>query len=84
MNEHFCPCPDHDCPYHPRNHSHGCTPCMRDNIRKKKMPACMFAAVREDLDGAADYTIEGFVDYFLRNREQYLRNKHASGEDAPE
>ena len=62
-------------PRHPRNHSHGCDPCIKDNIRKKKMPACMFAAVHEDMSGATDYTIEGFVEYFMKHRDTYLRSK---------
>lgn len=75
MKEHFCTCTDLACPRHPKNHSHGCDPCMKDNIHKKKMPACMFSVVNPDTSDATAFTIEGFVDYFMKHQDTYLKNK---------
>ena len=78
MNKHFCTCPVSDCPRHPQNHSHGCDPCIKDNIRKKKMPACMFVAVHEDVSEAFDYSIEGFVDFYLKHKDEFLKTRPLS------
>jgi len=75
MKEHFCMCPAVGCPFNPKNHNHGCDPCIKDNIKKKKMPACMFYSVHADMSEAADYSIEGFVDYYMKHREQYPADK---------
>lgn len=60
----FCTCPVTKCPRHPMNHSDGCTPCIKDNLEKGKMPACMFKAVSEDVSEARDWTIKGFVEFY--------------------
>lgn len=64
--KHFCTCPVTGCPRHPSNHNQGCDPCMKDNLKKGKMPACMFDAVSEDVSEVRDYTIKGFVDFYLK------------------
>lgn len=64
---HFCTCPVVQCPRHPSNHHQGCDPCIKDNLEKGKMPACMFKAVSDDVSEAKDYTIKGFVDFYLNN-----------------
>lgn len=64
--KHFCTCPVTACPRHPSNHNQGCDPCMKDNLKKGKMPACMFDAVSEDVSEVRDYTIKGFVDFYLK------------------
>lgn len=63
---HFCTCPVTQCPRHPSNHHQGCDPCMKDNLEKGKMPACLFRAVSDDVSGVSDYTIKGFVDFYLK------------------
>ena len=75
MEKHFCTCTDTACPKHPGNHSHGCDPCIKSNLLQKRMPACFYNAVHEDVSGVTDFTIEGFVDFFQIHREEYLRNK---------
>lgn len=75
MEAHFCNCPNMKCPRHPNNGSDGCDPCVRDNLLKKKMPACLFLAVHEDVSGVTDYSIEGFVEFFLSHRNEYMRDK---------
>lgn len=63
---HFCTCPVTQCPRHPSNHKQGCDPCIKDNLEKDKMPACMFRAVSDDVSKVSDYTIKGFVDFYLK------------------
>lgn len=78
MENHFCDCPNTVCARHPRNHSGGCDPCIKDNLLKKKMPACLFRAVHDDegeLNRLTDYSIEGFVDYYQAHRDEYLSGK---------
>jgi hypothetical protein len=48
-------------------HSDGCDPCIKDNLQKKKMPACFFRAVHDDVSDAVDFSIEGFVNYFHKH-----------------
>lgn len=67
MAEHFCTCPKTDCPRHPQNHSAGCNPCVQHNLGKRNMPACFFKAVHLQIDGLADYSIKGFVDFYHRH-----------------
>nr|UWI50512.1 DUF6485 family protein [Clostridioides difficile] len=62
--KHFCTCPVEKCPKNPKNHEKGCSPCILDNLKKKKMPACFFGIVNEDMSDVTDYSIEGFVRYF--------------------
>lgn len=73
MNEHFCNCPVTKCPRHPSNHENGCDPCIKDNIMKKKMPACMFRAVCDDVSNVDDYSIKGFVEFFLLQQDEFLQ-----------
>lgn len=70
MEKHFCGCPVTQCPRHPANHENGCDPCIKDNLKKKKMPACMFLAVNEDVSEVTDYTLQGFVDFYLKHQEE--------------
>lgn len=69
--EHFCVCPVVQCPRHPNNHSEGCDPCIQDNLAQKKMPACFFRAVHEDMSGITDYSIQGFVNFFNEHCSEY-------------
>lgn len=69
MEQHFCNCPNTPCPQHPSNHNEGCDPCIRDNLRVKKMPACFFRVVHDDTSDTSDYTIDGFVSYYLKHKQ---------------
>lgn len=64
--DHFCSCPVTGCRNHPSNHNQGCTPCIKDNLAQGKIPACFFKAVNEDVSEAHDWTIKGFVDFYLK------------------
>lgn len=66
---HFCTCPVTQCSRHPSSHNKGCDPCVKDNLEKKKIPACMFKAVSDDVSEVRDYTIKGFVDFYLKINE---------------
>ena len=68
--KHFCTCPVAQCENHPLNHAHGCDPCIKDNLAKGKMPACMFKAVNKDVSEAHDWTIKGFVDFYLQQTQK--------------
>ena len=63
----FCTCPVVQCPRHPSNHDEGCDPCIKDNLEKGKMPACMFKAVSDDVDDVRDFSLQGFVDFYLKH-----------------
>ena len=67
---HFCTCPVTQCSCHPLNHNQGCDPCIKDNLEKRKMPACMFRAVSDDVTEVRDYTIKGFVDFYLKTTQE--------------
>ncbi len=73
--KHFCSCPVTQCPRHPLNHDKGCDLCIRDNLEKGKMPACMFKAVSEDVSDAKDWTIKGFVDFYLKHNKNHNLEK---------
>ncbi|MDL2319151.1 DUF6485 family protein [Eubacteriales bacterium OttesenSCG-928-A19] len=72
MEKHFCTCPVTECKRHPFNHDQGCDPCIRDNIEKKKMPACMFRVVHDDMSEVKDYTHEGYARFYEAHRDEYL------------
>ena len=68
---HFCNCPVEKCPRHPGNHDNGCDPCIKDNLKRGKMPACFFRAIQDDVNDVRDFTIEGFVHFFMEHQEEY-------------
>ena len=70
MENHFCSCTDTKCQMHPTNHNKGCDPCIIDNLERKKMPACFFIAVSDDVSGVTDYSMKGFVDFFLKKQNE--------------
>lgn len=70
-SKHFCNCPVEKCPRHPNNHTQGCDPCIQDNLKKGKMPACFFRAVHDDASKVTDYSMAGFVAYFSEHQEEY-------------
>lgn len=39
------------------------------NLLKKKMPACFFFAVSDDVNGVSSYSMESFVEFFQKNKE---------------
>jgi len=65
--KHFCTCPVTQCQQHPSNHNDGCDPCIQDNLKKNKMPACFFNIINNDINEVKDYTINGFVDFYLKH-----------------
>jgi len=79
MTEHFCSCPVKSCDKHPANHKAGCDLCIKKNLSKEEIPACFWVNVGGDLSGETEFTVERFVDYFQRNRKEYLQKQKAKG-----
>ncbi len=63
----FCTCGETDCPMHPSNHDRGCDPCIRKNLKEGEIPSCFFNLVNDDLSAQDDFTIAGFVSFYLKN-----------------
>ena len=70
MINNFCTCPVTQCPRHPSGHKNGCDPCIIDNLKKKKMPACFFVVVNDDVSEVTDYSMKGFVEFFLKHQKE--------------
>lgn len=67
----FCSCPVEKCPRHPKNQDQGCDPCIQDNLKKGKMPACFFRMIHDNVDQVTDYSIGGFVAHYLEHQKEY-------------
>ena len=80
MKEHFCTCVDKSCDKHPANHESGCDACIQKNLVQGEIPACFWISIGGDLSDEKEYTVECFTEYFLRNREQYLKRKNKAGQ----
>ena len=71
MNKkHFCTCKDTNCKLNPRNHDHGCDPCVTKCLKEGEIPSCFFRAISEDLSGVDDFTYEGFTNFFLKHKQK--------------
>lgn len=66
--KHFCTCQDTDCKLNPCNHSLGCDPCVRKNLTAGEIPGCFFHLIKDDLSQHDDFTLEGFVQFYLQNK----------------
>lgn len=74
MKEFVCSCPVTKCPHHPSNHEEGCDSCIQKNVRKKEVPTCLFKAVHEDVSDVKDYSIKGFVEFYLAHQDENSEN----------
>ena len=70
MKEHFCTCPEKSCAFHPARHDEGCDLCIKKNLDHGEIPTCFWISVGGDLSGVEKYTVESFVNYFLRSRDR--------------
>ena len=77
MKKHFCTCPVKSCDKHPTNHEAGCDMCIEKNLAEGEIPACFWVSIGGDLSEEREFSVECFVAYFQRNREQYLERKSA-------
>jgi hypothetical protein len=74
-NNHFCTCDDLSCKLNPNNpinstgNVHSCDPCIRKNLKAREIPSCFFLLVNEDMAGVEDFTIDGFVEFYLKNKQ---------------
>ncbi len=69
--KHFCTCDDLACVLNPNNTNtqiHSCDPCIRKNLKAREIPSCFFLLVKEDLTDVENFTIDGFVDFYLKNK----------------
>lgn len=66
--KHFCTCKDTDCKLNPCNHSLGCDPCVRKNLMAGEIPGCFFHLIDDDLSRLDDFTVEGFVRFYLQSK----------------
>ena len=65
----FCSCRDTKCPFHPANHSQGCTPCIRKNLKEREIPSCFFNLVGSAAE-LSSFHFEDFAEYVQRHREE--------------
>lgn len=69
--KHFCTCDDLSCALNPNNPDSqiiNCDPCIRKNLKAGEIPSCFFLLVQDDLTGVEDFTIDGFVAFYLKNK----------------
>jgi hypothetical protein len=71
--KHFCTCKDLNCKLNPHNHSKGCDLCIKKNINAREIPSCFFRLVNDDLTELKEFTIESFVDFFIKNKDIYSK-----------
>lgn len=70
--KHFCTCDDLACvlnPNNPDNQNQSCEPCIQKNLKAGEIPSCFFLLVKDDLSGVEDFTIEGFVEFYLKTKQ---------------
>ncbi|MCL2851863.1 MAG: DUF6485 family protein [Defluviitaleaceae bacterium] len=46
----------------------GCDPCIEKNLRQGEVPSCFWLLVSEDISDLTDYTVESFVNFYLKNK----------------
>ena len=71
--KHFCTCDDLACVLNPNNSNtqiQSCDPCIRKNLKAGEIPSCFFLLVKEDLSSVEDFTIDGFVEFYLKNKHE--------------
>lgn len=78
--QHFCTCDDLCCALNPNNPNNSnnsnnskdninsCDPCIRKNLKAREIPSCFFLLVNEDMSDVEDFTIDGFVEFYLKNK----------------
>jgi len=72
ITNHFCTCDDTSCVLNPNNpdtNIKNCDPCIRKNLKAREIPSCFFLLVNEDMSGVEDFTIDGFVEFYLKNKQ---------------
>lgn len=67
--KHFCTCKDLNCKLNPHNHSNGCDLCIKKNLKAREIPSCFFKLVNDDTSKLKEFTIESFVDFFNKEKD---------------
>ena len=82
IKKHFCTCDDLGCSLNPNNPDNpnnpnnsnnqilGCDPCIRKNLKAGEIPSCFFLLVKDDLSDVEDFSIEGFVAFYQKNKQE--------------
>ena len=70
MDKHFCTCIMSGCEHHPGNHSEGCDPCIRKNLKNGEIPTCFWLLISDNFDGVNSFHIEDFVKFYSNRKEQ--------------
>lgn len=81
--KHFCTCDDLTCvlnPNNPNTQIQSCDPCIRKNIKAGEIPSCFFFLVKEDLTGVEDFSIDGFVNLYLKNKQEINQRTNCNDE----
>jgi hypothetical protein len=65
----FCTCRDLKCPFHPTNHSKGCSLCIAKNLKEGEIPSCFFNKVG-NASGMESYYYEDFAKLVLKNKRE--------------
>jgi hypothetical protein len=79
IKKHFCTCDDLVCvlnPNNPNNQIQSCDPCIRKNLKAGEIPSCFFLLVNNDMTGVVDFTIDGFVEFYLKNKKPNNQSKN--------
>lgn len=66
--KHFCSCDKTSCKFHPANHDKGCDLCIEKNLKRGEIPTCFFQAVNKDISSVKNFTMQGFVEFYLNNK----------------
>jgi len=68
--KHFCNCPVTNCPHHPSVHGNGCDSCIKKNLQQSEIPTCFYLMISDDVSDVKEYTLESFVNFYLKNKKQ--------------
>lgn len=75
MKQHFCTCKVTSCKNHPLNHSEGCDPCIRKNLKSCEIPSCFWLQISDDFSGYSTYTYADFTDFLQKHQAEYEHKK---------
>jgi len=69
-NKHFCTCTDLRCKLNPHSGAKGCDLCVKKNLKAGEIPSCFFRLVNSDISELKEFTIESFVDFYIKNKKR--------------
>lgn len=75
MDQHFCTCKVTNCKNHPLNHSEGCDPCIKKNLKSGEIPACFWLQIADNFREYHTYTYADFTEFFQKHQAEYEQKK---------